>query len=105
MKREDHQLQPVIIPAWRVGDNLHSLCPDEYAMDLNEAGNCSLFVWHFIEAADLFSVPRAHEVRHWVATLAFLRTHFVERVQKVSQWHSTVAFCQQYLAHHLKDTE
>ena len=52
-----------------------------------------------IELADPGHSPRAHSIRGLAASLAFLRTHSVERVRDLGGWASTSSFRTRYLLH------
>lgn len=99
-------LQPIIISVWRVPGRPHRLCPvlalHTYMKITKVARPYLIFVWsdsikwcsvshvatilsRVIDAEDPGKLPRAQEVHHMTATLAFLRTHSLEVVQQAGQ--------------------
>ena len=125
-ERQDHRLQPVVVPAWSAGDAAHPLCPVSALrcyLDASEPWACDLqFLFRdpvtgrplttrgiagrlrgVIESADPGHAPRAHDVRGVAASLAFLRTHSLERVREGGQWSTASCFVARYLSHSVVD--
>lgn len=68
------------------------------------APNTAVVLCCVIEAVDPEKMPRAHEVQRMASSLAFMRTHSLEKVQSLGQWRSANSFCSWYLAIHVEDT-
>ena len=118
-EREDHRLQPVVVPAWLVQGRHHSLCPvaalkayldasselpPHFLFSLEggrhlSARRISTRLKQLIEEAEPGSFPRAHDIRGAASSLAFLRTHSVSRVTERGQWSSSRSFVTRYLSH------
>ena len=117
-EREDHLLQPVVIPAWMDGRFHHSLCPVQ-ALESYLSSSPSQELRHLfrfpdsarplsvrqiaatlkdvIDLADPGHLPRAHDIRGVAASLAFLRTHSLNQVRQGGQWSTASAFVSRYL--------
>lgn len=125
-EREDHRLQPILVPALPDQSQVKGLCPvyalRAYLNATSEASKEALFVRPktlkpmsaAAIAAEIRKVicrgdptvkPKAHDVRKVAATLAFLRTHSLERVQELGQWASCLSFIRRYLAHEIRDDD
>ena len=57
-----------------------------------------------IEAADPGHAPRAHDVRGVAASLAFLRTHSLDKVREGGQWSTASCFVARYLFQSVSDS-
>lgn len=118
-ERLDHRLQPVVIPAWNQRHGPHPLCPvsalKEYMSSSTAVDRHHLFcdpssglplssrkiadlLRAVIEEGDPGRAPRAHDVRSVAASLAFLRTHSLERVREGGQWSTASCFVSRYLS-------
>lgn len=101
-EREEHRLQPALIPEWIKFGQYRRLCLvyalHTYMVLMSKAHPNHLWVWSdslkwcdachiililkwMIEAADLDKLLKAQEVHYVAATLAFLRTHSLDEVQ------------------------
>lgn len=102
----DHQLQPFVIPPWRILGGHHQLCPD-WALHLSMsrtplAGFNHVFVWsdslhwyssanialnlkRVINAADQGNLQWVQEVCPMAATLVFLRIYSLDTIQQAGQ--------------------
>ena len=56
-----------------------------------------------IEAADPGKSPTAHQVRGVSASIAYMRSFSIERVQEEGQWASSNSFINRYLALDIQD--
>lgn len=125
-EREDHRLEPLTIPALQGQDCPKGLCPvytlKEYMDATQGAPKEALFVRpstlkplstsaiatvirNVIFRAEPTVKPKAHDVRKIAATLAFLRTHSLERIRELGQWRSCISFIRRYLAHGVSDSD
>ena len=101
-ERADDMLGPLRIPSFLEGGHPHPLCPVRAFKDYVERTegvpadhlfynsksrtpllprSLARLLCRVIEKADPGNAPRAHGIRDLAASLAFLRTHSVERVQ------------------------
>ncbi|MPC59243.1 hypothetical protein E2C01_053259 [Portunus trituberculatus] len=96
-EREDHRLQPMLVPSWFSQGAHHPLCPvaalKSYldatldsplqALFTSEEGKqlssqrISSLLRDVIEEADPGKAPRAHDIRGAASSLAFMRTFFL----------------------------
>ena len=118
-ERENHHLQPVVVPAWveqgvhhslclvtalktyldsSLEQPLHSLFTSQEGKQLSTRG-ISALLRKLIEEADPGKAIRAHDIRGAASSLAFLRTYSVSRVTEGGQWSSSRSFVTRYLSH------
>ncbi|XP_076055328.1 uncharacterized protein LOC143033730 [Oratosquilla oratoria] len=111
---------PIRIPSFLEEGNPHPLCPvrafKDYVERTEGVSEDHLFynaksrnpltprslaclLCRIIEKADPGHAPHAHNIRGLAASLAFLRTHSVERVQDLGGWASATSFKTRYLYH------
>ncbi|KAG0719776.1 hypothetical protein GWK47_049799 [Chionoecetes opilio] len=118
--------KPVVVPAWTAGDAAHPLCPVSALrcyLDASEPWACDL---QFCSATLSLVVPsppgdlpagsgasssrrirvtpRSHDVRGVAASLAFLRTHSLEKVREGGQWSTASCFVARYLSYSVVDS-
>lgn len=124
-ERADYLLAPLQIPALIEKGQHLPLCPvqatDTYIQSTpglskehlfynsrshNPLGprSISKLLCRVIEIADPGNSPRAHSVRGVAASLAFLRSHSLTRVQELGGWASTESFLNRYLLHDQRTT-
>ena len=119
-ERADAMIGPVRIPSFLEGGRPHPLCPvrafQDYVGRTEGVSEDHLFynstsrnpltprsvarlLCRVIENADPGHAPHAHSIRGLAASLAFLRTHSIERVQDLGGWASAESFRTRYLYH------
>ena len=121
----DNLIAPIRIPSLHRDCGPHLLCPvsafkdyieatpgaDSAHLVYNSATNRPLsaralaaLLCRIINLRDPGTAPRAHAIRGLAASLAFLRTHSVTRIQDLGGWASTVSFRRKYLIHTVPST-
>ena len=124
-EREGHRMAPVVVTAWREEGGPHPLCPVEalrtYVASTGSFSRPELWLdptsgkplttaslsrrlVSLISLADPQAKPKAHQVRKYASSLAFVRSFDVEKVRRAGQWSSANLFIQRYLLPHLEDT-
>lgn len=119
-ERADDMIGPLRIPSFLEGGHPHPLCPVRAFKDYVErtegvsedhlfynsktrnpltSRSLARLLCRIIEEADPGHAPHAHNIRGLAASLAFLRTHSVERVQDLGGWASATSFRTRYLYH------
>ncbi|XP_076065921.1 uncharacterized protein LOC143039577 [Oratosquilla oratoria] len=119
-EQADDMIGPIRIPSFLEEGNPHPLCPvrafQDYVERTEGVSEDHLFynsksrnpltprslarlLCRVIEKADPGHAPHAHNIRGLAASLAFLRTHSVERVQDLGGWASATSFRTRYLYH------
>ena len=123
-ERRGHSLGPLVVPAWLSEGVHHQLCPvaalRDYIRCVPAGSEDKLWLWpdslrpcspahlatvicRVITAGDQGTSPKAHQVRSYAASLAYLRSFDLSKVQEAGQWASCVSFVTRYLATHLSD--
>ncbi|KAK3883152.1 hypothetical protein Pcinc_012511 [Petrolisthes cinctipes] len=124
-EQADDKIGPLAVPSFLRDGNFHPLCPvhafvayveatrgasPDHLFYNSRSGNplfprsIARLLCRVIENGDSGHAPRAHSVRGVAASLAFLRTHSVERVRDLGGWASTSSFRTRYLFHSLSPT-
>ena len=124
-EQADDLIGPLRIPSFLRDGGPHPLCPVRAFKDYIEctegASKDHLFynsrsgkplhprsiarlLCRVIETADPGHSPKAHSIRGLAASLAFIRTHSVERVQDLGGWASASSFRMRYLYHSVSST-
>ncbi|KAK3886844.1 hypothetical protein Pcinc_009030 [Petrolisthes cinctipes] len=124
-EQADDRIGPLAVPSFLRDGNFHPLCPvhafvayveatrgasPDHLFYNSRSGNplfprsIARLLCRVIENGDPGHAPRAHSVRGVAASLAFLRTHSVERVRDLGGWASTSSFRTRYLFHSLSPT-
>ncbi|KAK3886697.1 hypothetical protein Pcinc_009163 [Petrolisthes cinctipes] len=124
-EQADDRIGPLAVPSFLRDGNFHPLCPvhafvayveatrgasPDHLFYNSRSGNplfprsIARLLCRVIENGDPGHAPRAHSVRGVAASLAFLRTHSVERVRDLGGWASTSSFRKRYLFHSLSPT-
>lgn len=121
-ERLDHHLRPFTLPAWLLHSGSHPLCSvatlRAYLDATPSHGSSHLFCDQRSDSplstrriADIIRATKqsrretwdvhalhAHGVRGIAASLAFLRTHSLERVREAGQWTTSSIFVAKYLS-------